>query len=171
MAKVTYVAFLDARDAGFAATFPDLPGCASWGQTQDEAVRNAETELSIHLECLAADGRQRPAASPLQTLTGDMVRRHFAGLAPTIYAMITVEAPEEGERVNVYLPKSLLERVDWFSRAAGLNRSGFFGLAARNYMGDFGRRGPLDRHQAAALRAELVGTDAAVAAAQQSSEE
>jgi HicB_like antitoxin of bacterial toxin-antitoxin system len=39
-----------------------------------------------------------------------------------------------GERVNVYLPKSLLERVDRFVSAAGMNRSSFFGLAARRML-------------------------------------
>ncbi len=53
-----------------------------------------------------------------------------------LYVGVEVEGPDAAERVNVYLPKSLLERIDWFSKASGMNRSGFFGLAARHYMGD-----------------------------------
>ena len=50
------------------------------------------------------------------------------------YALVTVEAPDEAERVNVYLSRSLLQRVDRFARDAGLNRSAFFSQAAASYI-------------------------------------
>ena len=57
------------------------------------------------------------------------------GEAANIEAYLLVEVENHaGERVNVYLPKSLLERVDTFASAAGMNRSSFFGLAAKRML-------------------------------------
>jgi len=137
MAKVTYIALLEvAADGTIGVVFPDLDGCVAAGDTADEAVRDAHDVLSLHLEGMAEEGSVRPEPSPLQALTRDMVKRHFAGDGPTTYALITVEAPEQAERVNVYLNKGLLERIDKSARLNGINRSEFFALAARKYMGE-----------------------------------
>jgi metal-responsive CopG/Arc/MetJ family transcriptional regulator len=36
--------------------------------------------------------------------------------------------------VNVYLPRRLMQQIDRFAGDTGLNRSAFFGLAARRYL-------------------------------------
>ncbi len=62
MAKVTYIALVEAGDGGgFGVIFPDLDGCVGWGETQDDAVANAREALSLHLEGMAEEGlRSRP---------------------------------------------------------------------------------------------------------------
>lgn len=131
MAKRTYAAMLEpAPDGGFGVSFPDLPGCVSYGENLDDAVIQAHDALSLHLEGMAEDGQALPDAGHM----GDQMVA--AGVpAGVVWAAITVEAPDGGERVNVYLPRSLLERIDRFTGEIGLgSRSTFFGLAARQYL-------------------------------------
>ena len=45
-------------------------------------------------------------------------------------ARVGVDPPDPSERVNVYLPKSLIGRVDRRAAELGMSRSSFFGLAA-----------------------------------------
>lgn len=130
MAKRTYAAMLEpASEGGFGVSFPDLPGCVSFGETLEDAVREAGDALSLHLEGMAEDNQALPEAGHMgdQMLAADVP-------AGVVWAAITVEAPDAGERVNVYLPRSLLERIDRFTTELGLNRSTFFGLAARQYL-------------------------------------
>ena len=48
---------------GFSVYFPDLPGCASYGDTLDEAQRNAKDALALHLYGMEMDGDSIPAPS------------------------------------------------------------------------------------------------------------
>lgn len=47
-------------DGGFSAWVLDLPGCASQGDTHDEALANIREAISCHLEALRADGMPLP---------------------------------------------------------------------------------------------------------------
>ena len=39
----------DVEEGGFALRFPSLPGCLTCGDTEEEAVRNAEDALKVWL--------------------------------------------------------------------------------------------------------------------------
>ncbi len=49
---------------GFLATVPDLPGCASDGETREEAARNVEDAIACWLEEARALGRAIPELRP-----------------------------------------------------------------------------------------------------------
>src|SRR5262252_8178537 len=49
----------------------------------------------------------------------------------TLFAL-GVDPPDPSERVNVYLPKSLLARADRRAAELGMSRSSFFGFAVTN---------------------------------------
>ena len=134
MAKVSYVALLEADIDGVGVVFPDLDGCVSWGEDAHSAVRNAEEALGVHQEGMAEERLPLPEPSPLQAITPEIIARYFEAGSPVAYALVTVEAPDEAERVNVYLSRSLLQRVDRFARDAGLNRSAFFSQAAASFI-------------------------------------
>lgn len=130
MAKRTYSAMLEpAETGGFGVSFPDLPGCVSFGPDLAEAHAAAEEALSLHLEGMAEDGEAFPEPGHY----GDQImeRAQQPGGQNIVWALIAAEAPDESDRVNVYLPKSLLERVDRFGAHYGLNRSAVFSQAAR----------------------------------------
>ncbi len=43
-------------EGGYLAYFPALPGCHTWGNTYEEAVKNAEEALIGYLEALRKNG-------------------------------------------------------------------------------------------------------------------
>lgn len=135
MAKTTYYALLDPVAGGYEVTFPDLDGCAASGVTADEAVSRAHAALSLHLEQLVEEAREIPAPSNLSQLATVIAKRYFERKQPTAYHAVSVEMPDQGERVNIYLDRSLLERIDALCAEIGINRSAFFTLAARAYTG------------------------------------
>lgn len=50
----------EADGGGFLATFPDLPGCVSDGDTEEEALANAQDALACYLESFLAPDRPLP---------------------------------------------------------------------------------------------------------------
>jgi len=57
----TYLVVLEqAPDGGWGAYVPDLPGCASWGETRDEAAHNVKEAITGHIEALQEGGDPVP---------------------------------------------------------------------------------------------------------------
>jgi predicted RNase H-like HicB family nuclease len=58
---IAYPVVLEREDDGrFSGYVPDLPGCASMGDTHEEAIRNIREAVTCHLEGLRADGLPVP---------------------------------------------------------------------------------------------------------------
>jgi predicted RNase H-like HicB family nuclease len=49
-------------EGGYLACFPALPGCHTWGDTFEEAVKNADEVLTGYLEALQKNGQSIPEA-------------------------------------------------------------------------------------------------------------
>jgi predicted RNase H-like HicB family nuclease len=128
--KRFYPAVLERGSKGtFGAWFPDFPSCVAGGKTQEETLDKAEHNLAQAIDALAEDGRSLPDPTPIERIIlpkgCDLVAYFIIGAAP----------PDPSERVNVYLPKSLIERVDRRAAELGMSRSSFFGLATANALG------------------------------------
>lgn len=132
MASRTYIALVEeAQDGGYGVSFPDLPGCVSGGDDMDDAVKNAAEALSLHLDGMIEDGETLPDARTLDQVDNDLGKP--AGRF--VYASVSAEIEDDSERVNVYLPKSLLAQIQRFGERTGIdNRSTFVRLAARYYL-------------------------------------
>jgi predicted RNase H-like HicB family nuclease len=50
----------DEEERGYLAYFPAVPGCHTWGETYEEAVKNAEEALVGYLEALQKNGETIP---------------------------------------------------------------------------------------------------------------
>ncbi len=48
------------EDGGYVATVPVLPGCASQGDTRQEALKNIEEAIEVYLEDVRAAGENIP---------------------------------------------------------------------------------------------------------------
>lgn len=67
------------EDGGYLASFPDLPGCQTWGDTYEAAIRNAEEALSLYLETLTANGDPIPEAPEIEgAIFGVIIRAPVA---------------------------------------------------------------------------------------------
>ena len=64
LSKLTYQGvFEPSEDGGFGVYFPDLPGCVSYGKTLEEAQRNAQEALGLHIYGMEKDGDDIPLPS------------------------------------------------------------------------------------------------------------
>src|SRR3977135_957457 len=120
-----YPAVLERGAKGtFGAWFPDFPGCVAAGKSQEEAIEKAENTLAQAVDALIEQDRALPSPTPF----GRIVLPKGCDLLA--YFIVGVDPPDPSERVNVYLPKSLIGRVDKRAAELGMSRSSFFGLAA-----------------------------------------
>jgi predicted RNase H-like HicB family nuclease len=117
--------------ATFAAWFPDFPGCVAGGKSQEEAIERAENALGQAVDVLAEHDKALPVATPIERI---VLPR---GCDLVAYFIVGVDPPDPSERVNVYLPKSLIGRIDRHAAELGMSRSSFFGLAASTALGMF----------------------------------
>lgn len=61
MARRRYKVVIEQEpDGRYSVHAPALPGCASWGNTVDEALRNIREAIELHLESLREDGQPVP---------------------------------------------------------------------------------------------------------------
>jgi predicted RNase H-like HicB family nuclease len=108
----------------FGAWFPDFPGCVAARKSQEETIEKVERALAQTVDGLAEHDRALPEPTPIE---------HIAlprGCDLVAYFIVGVDPPDPSERVNVYLPKSLIGQIDRRAAELGMSRSSFFGLAA-----------------------------------------
>lgn len=67
--RYVYPAVLTYEDGyEIAVTFPDLPGCATSGETDNEALMMAKEALGLHLWGMENDGDELPAPSSIRDI-------------------------------------------------------------------------------------------------------
>jgi len=119
-----YPAVLERGEGGvFGVWFPDFPSTVSGGRSQEDAMARAQDALADAIQDLGFSGADMPAPTPMEAIAipegCDFVSIFAVGFSP----------PDQSERVNVYLPKALIERIDRAAAELGMNRSSFFGWA------------------------------------------
>ncbi|UIN02575.1 type II toxin-antitoxin system HicB family antitoxin [Yersinia ruckeri] len=113
----------------YGVTVPDLQGCFSAGDTMDEAITNAKEAITGHIELLVEMGANIPAVSPLSVLAKDP---EYSGYTWAVVDIDVTRLLGGSEKINVTLPKSLIDRID---RCVASNpefktRSGFLAQVA-----------------------------------------
>ncbi|MEG0076421.1 MAG: type II toxin-antitoxin system HicB family antitoxin [Erysipelotrichaceae bacterium] len=73
MRKLTYLAILEKCNDGYGVYFPDLPGCASFGESMIEAIDNGKEALELHIHGMEKDGDDIPSASQNLDLETDII--------------------------------------------------------------------------------------------------
>lgn len=67
--KYIYPAIFDYADDGISIEFPDLPGCFSCADTDEEALLMAEDVLGLYMENIEEEGEDIPEPSNLKDLS------------------------------------------------------------------------------------------------------
>lgn len=125
MTKRYYPAVLERGEKNAVALwFPDFPDAVATGRTNEAAIERARAVLLRAVERLVEREQPLPTATPIETVA---LPKDCDLIA---FVMLDVDPPDASERVNVYLPRSLIARVDERSNELGMSRSSFFGLAA-----------------------------------------
>jgi predicted RNase H-like HicB family nuclease len=132
MQRRLYPAVLERGPKGtFGAWFPDFPACVAGGKSQQDTIERAEHKLAQAVDALAEHDRPLPQPTPIEAIVLPK------GCEFVAYFIVGVDPPDPSERVNVYLPKSLLRQVDRRAADLGMSRSSFFGLAASTALSHF----------------------------------
>jgi len=132
MLKVkSYPAVLEPVKDGYSVYFPDLPGAISSGDDYEDAIRNAEECLSLHLYGMLADGDKLPRPSHMSKILKSLDKGDLATLIhPDIFG-VKARQEDKAIRINISLPKSLLEAIDSRAKQLGIDRSKLLQKAAK----------------------------------------
>ena len=66
--KYIYPAIFDFDEDGITVTFPDLPGCITCGDNQEEALKNSKEVLELYMYSLEEDNETIPQPSNILDL-------------------------------------------------------------------------------------------------------
>jgi predicted RNase H-like HicB family nuclease len=87
---------------GFLITFPDLPGCISDGDTEEEALENGKDAFLAWISARMDQGKRipEPKVRPVDYVAADVSGRFLARLPKYIHARLVKRAQREGVSVN-----------------------------------------------------------------------
>jgi predicted RNase H-like HicB family nuclease len=107
---------------------PDIPGVHSWGDTIDDALKNAKEAIYGHVSTLVELGEDVGfTCSTVEDLFG---KPEYAG---AVWALVDVDLTKldnKPERINVSLPRFVLNRIDAYVEKRHETRSGFLARVA-----------------------------------------
>ncbi|WP_321886399.1 type II toxin-antitoxin system HicB family antitoxin [Paraburkholderia bannensis] len=118
------------KDEGsvYGVIVPDIPGVHSWGDTIDDALRNAKEAITGHVMTLVELGEVLSfKSSPIEKLA---TKNEYAG---AIWALVDVDLTKldsKPERINISLPRFVLHKIDAYVSQRHETRSGFLARAA-----------------------------------------
>jgi predicted RNase H-like HicB family nuclease len=129
MRKLTYLAVFEGdENPGISVYFPDVPGCVSYGDDFDHALKMAKEALSLHLYGMEKDGEPLPERTDKMPETGaeDMV------VPVSVYPdIVKDEINNRREKTTVTIPHWLKEAAE----AEGINYSRLLEAAIKETLG------------------------------------
>lgn len=127
--RYIYPAIFDYADDGISVEFPDLPGCFTCGDTDEEAIRMAKEAMALHLYGMEQDGDIIPVPSPINSIKVEQNQ---------VVALIEVWMPPFRDAVQGKAVKKTLTIPKWLNDLAEENRVNFSHIlqeALKNYLG------------------------------------
>ena len=127
--RYSFIAVFDVEDDGISVEFPDLPGCLPCAETMEEALKNAQEALGLHLWGLEQDNEEIPEPTPIQNIKLEKNQ---------VPAVIEVFMPSFRDKLNNRFVKKTLSLPAWLADMAdkdGVNCSKVFQNALIDYLG------------------------------------
>ena len=127
--RYSFIAVFDVEDDGISIEFPDLPGCLPCAETMEEALKNAQEALGLHLWGLEQDNEEIPEPTPIQNIKLEKNQ---------VPAVIEVFMPSFRVKLNNRFVKKTLSLPAWLADMAdkdGVNCSKVFQNALIDYLG------------------------------------
>lgn len=88
----------DMDEGGYVASYPDLPGCFSIGETMEEAVANVQEAKKIWLEAALNDGVKIAEPNAAEHYSGQFKLR----LPKSLHQELAERSRQEGISMNQY---------------------------------------------------------------------
>jgi len=136
----------------FGVHFPDVPGCFSASDTEDDLLSDACEALLCHVK-----GGEVPAASKI-----DRVRKLAAddlAAGAFLLAVPYIESDSTVERVNLSLEAGVLKAIDATAKSRNMTRSAFVVHSARNEIEARIQEKVMSNHNRSDYIAQLVSED------------
>lgn len=133
MPTLYYPAIIEGGDGSFGVVFPDLDGCVSAGDSLQEAARNAEEALALHLSGMAEDDEPIPKPRSLDQVPPD------PGIEEAARILVRVDVPSRSTDLIISMDEVLLSQVDRTASERGMSRSTFLSEAARRVLAEDAR--------------------------------
>lgn len=102
-----YPAIFDYSDDGISISFPDLPGCFSCANSDQEAIKMANDALSLHLYSMEEDNDEIPEPTPISKIRLD---------SNQAVVLIEVYMPTMREAIENYSVKKTLSIPQWLNK-------------------------------------------------------
>ena len=88
----------DSDEGGFVASYPDLPGCITCGETEEEALKNALDAKKAWLEAALEENIEIPEPDSLVAYSGQFKLR----LPRSLHRALAEHSQREGISMNQY---------------------------------------------------------------------
>lgn len=127
--RYAFIAIFDVAEDGISITFPDLPGCLPCADNMDEAFKNAQEALGLHLYGMEQDNENIPTPTNIQDIHLDTNQ---------LPAVIEVFMPSFRDKIANRFVKKTLSLPAWLADMAdkdGVNCSKLFQSALIDYLG------------------------------------
>lgn len=88
----------DSDEGGFVASYPDLPGCITCGETEEEALKNVLDAKKAWLEAALEENIEIPEPDSLEAYSGQFKLR----LPRSLHRALAEHSQREGISMNQY---------------------------------------------------------------------
>ncbi len=130
MRKVSYPAVFEPNGEGYSVYFPDLPGCISYGNSYEEAQKEAADALGLHLYGMEKDGESIPAPSKNPKVDEETAPGYLVSLITVFPEIVKNEIDNRRIKTNVTLPTWLKD----IAEQQGVNYSRLLETALIDYL-------------------------------------
>lgn len=112
----------------YGVNVPDIEGCHSWGETIDDAMKNARDAIYSHIETLLELGEDVVIKnSSVEELSKNP---DYAGGLWALVDIDLTKIDKKPERINISMPSFILNKIDSYVATRHETRSGFLARAA-----------------------------------------
>ncbi len=123
--KYFYAIMHKDEDSAYGVTFPDLPGCFSAADEEEDVLRNASEALELWFDDQAFVEPSR--LEQVRTMAAEEI-----AAGGTLVAVPYIRNDHRVARVNLSIERGILDAIDKAAAERRLTRSAFVAQAARN---------------------------------------
>ncbi len=132
MRKATYLGVFEPSGTGYGVYFPDLPGCISAGSSFEEAQKEAEEALGLHLYGMEKDGEDIPAPSASIEIDPETAAGYLVSPVTVYPDLVRNELDNRRVKTNTTIPAWLKDAAE---QRGGVNYSRLLETALLDYLG------------------------------------
>lgn len=130
MDRYIYVAIFTKDNNVYNVSFPDLPGCYTYGNTMEEAYNMAKEALELHLYGMEDDGDQIPIPTPLESMKINH-KTSFTTLIEAYMPLVRNQILNKSVKKTLTIPKWLNDLAEKHN----INFSQLLQDSLKNYLG------------------------------------